>query len=174
MILNKRFVPVTTISDFRQCYLKYLVQENICKSGGQAPVAALASAYEHFCKDRDRDYQPILRNRSRIKVQPIAISSRKSGIKSSTAQPSGRWLKLSNNMENDMRVRKIFNNKKRRRNLILNPSVSVSAFMTLVDFTLAKDRPFYSSMGKPSDTEGLMVGTIYQMLVPLDKHIIFA
>ena len=38
---------------------------------------------------------------------------------------------------------------------LLNPSVSVSALMTLTDFTLSNARRFYSSMGNPSDTEGL-------------------
>ena len=36
-----------------------------------------------------------------------------------------------------------------------NPSVSVSALMTLIYFTLSNARRFYSSMGSPSDTEGL-------------------
>ena len=39
--------------------------------------------------------------------------------------------------------------------LAYNPSVSVSALMTLIDFTLSNARRFYSSMGNPSDTEGL-------------------
>ena len=39
--------------------------------------------------------------------------------------------------------------------LLLNPSVSVSAFMTLIDFTLSNARRFYLSMANPSDTEGL-------------------
>ena len=33
-----------------------------------------------------------------------------------------------------------------------NPSVSVSALMTLINFTLSNARRFYSSMGNPSDT----------------------
>ena len=33
--------------------------------------------------------------------------------------------------------------------------MSVSALMTLIDFTLSNARRFYSSMGNPSDTEGL-------------------
>ena len=37
----------------------------------------------------------------------------------------------------------------------LNPSVSVSALMTLIDFTLSNARRFYSSMENPSDTEEL-------------------
>ena len=36
-----------------------------------------------------------------------------------------------------------------------NPSVSVSALVTLIDFTLSNAKRFYSSMGNPSDTEGL-------------------
>ena len=40
--------------------------------------------------------------------------------------------------------------------ICLNPSVSVSALMTLVDFTLSNARQFYSSMGSLWDTEGLM------------------
>ena len=73
-----------------------------------------------------------------------------------------------------MRVRKIFNNKKRRRNLILNPSVS-EGFPIDEQNGLSLDRvKSISVMSALTDTEGLMVGTIYQMLVPLDKHIIFA
>ena len=37
----------------------------------------------------------------------------------------------------------------------LNPSVSISALMTLIDFTLSNTRQFYTSMGNPSATEGL-------------------
>ena len=39
--------------------------------------------------------------------------------------------------------------------LLLNPLVSVSARMTLIDFTLSNAKRFYSSMANPSDTEGL-------------------
>ena len=39
--------------------------------------------------------------------------------------------------------------------LLLNPSLSVTALMTLVDFTLSNAKRFYSSMANPSDTEGL-------------------
>jgi len=79
----------TSNNNFRQCYFKYLslYRKIIAKRRGQAPVAALASAYAHFGKDRDRNYRfvnpnylPILHNRARIKVQPTAISRRKSGI----------------------------------------------------------------------------------------------
>ena len=38
-----------------------------------------------------------------------------------------------------------------------NPSVSVSALMTLTDFTLCNARRFYSSMGNPSDIGGLSI-----------------
>ena len=36
-----------------------------------------------------------------------------------------------------------------------NPSVSVSALMTPIDFTLSNAKRFYSSKGNPSDTEEL-------------------
>ena len=49
---------------------------------------------------------------------------------------------------------------------VLNPSVSVSAVMTIIDFTLCNARRFYSSMGNPSDTEGLS-----QLLLPLDVNL---
>ena len=42
-----------------------------------------------------------------------------------------------------------------RRILLSTPSVFVSTLMTLIDFTLSNARRFYSSMGNPSDTEGL-------------------
>ena len=42
-----------------------------------------------------------------------------------------------------------------RMKKVINPSVSVSALMTIIDFTLSNARRFYSSMGNPSDNEGL-------------------
>ena len=58
----------------------------------------------------------------------------------------------------------IFHPYRENRNIVvelvqkpLNPLVSVSAVMTLIDFTLSNARRFYSSMGNPSDTEGLTV-----------------
>ena len=46
-----------------------------------------------------------------------------------------------------------------------NPSVSVSALMTLIDFTLSNARRFYSSKGNPSDTKGLRTEQgLYQTL----------
>ena len=50
-----------------------------------------------------------------------------------------------------------------------NPSVSVSALMTLLDFTLANARRFYSSMENPSDTEGLRKTPSYFSLRPAIK-----
>ena len=47
-----------------------------------------------------------------------------------------------------------------------NPSVFVSALMTLIDFTLSNARRFYSSMGNPSDTEGLRKTPSYFSLRP--------
>ena len=69
---------------------------------------------------------PILHNGSQIRVQPTSISRRKSGIKSSTAQPSGRHRKLiteANGVKKgkeNMSVRKTLSNQKRKRNLSLN------------------------------------------------------
>jgi len=57
----------TSDNNFHQSYFKYLslYRKIIAKRRGQAPVAALASAYAHFGKDRDRNYLPILQNRSK-------------------------------------------------------------------------------------------------------------
>ena len=64
---------------------------------------------------------PVLHDNSRIKVQPTAISRRKSGIKSTSAQPSGRRPMLSNTYKDaNMKVRKTFNSQKRNRNLAHN------------------------------------------------------
>ena len=93
----------------------------ISKCRGQAPVASLATANAQFGKDRDGNYLPVLHNNSRIKVNPTAISRRKSGIKSTSAQPSGRRPMLSNSSKDvNMKVRKTFNSQKRKRNLAHN------------------------------------------------------
>ena len=113
----------TSDTNFRLCYYKYLTlyRKIISKCRGQAPVASLASAYAQFGKERGGNFLPVLHNSSRIKVQPTAISRRKSGIKSASAQPSGRRPKLSDSQrEANMKVRKKFNNQKRRRNLSNN------------------------------------------------------
>ena len=107
----------TSDTNFRLCYYKYLTlyRKIISKCRGQAPVASLASAYAQFGKERDGNYLPVLHNSSRIKVQPTAISRRKSGIKSASTQPSGRRPKSSDSQrEANMKVRKKFNNQKRR------------------------------------------------------------
>lgn len=109
----------TSDTNFRLCYYKYLTlyRKIISKCRGLAPVASLASAYAQFGKERGGNYLPVLHNSSRIKVQPTAIS----GIKSASAQPSGRHPKLSDSQrEANMKVRKKFNNQKRRRNLSHN------------------------------------------------------
>ena len=113
----------TSDTNFCLCYYKYLTlyRKIISKCRGQAPVASLASVYAQFGKERGGNYLPVLHNSSRIKVQPTAISRRKSGIKSASAQPSGRRPKLSGSQrEANMKVRKKFNNQKRRRNLSNN------------------------------------------------------
>ena len=69
----------TSDNYFRQYYFKYLslYRKITAKCGEQAPVAALASAYAHFGKDRDRNYPPILHNHARIKVrqQPFPVEN---------------------------------------------------------------------------------------------------
>ena len=84
-------------NNFRKCYLNYLTlyKKIISKCRGQAPISALASAYVQFGKNKHGNCLPILHNGSQIRVQPTSISRRKSGIKSSTAQPSGRRRKLT-------------------------------------------------------------------------------
>jgi len=77
--------------------------------------------HAQFGKERGGNYLPVLHNSSRIKVQPTAVSRRKSGIKSSNAQPSLRRPKLlDSNKDANMKVRKTFNNQKRRRDLAHN------------------------------------------------------
>ena len=118
----------TSDNNFRKCYLNYLTlyKKIISKCRGQAPISALASAYVHFGKNKNGNCLPILHNGSQIRVQPTSISRRKSGIKSSTAQPSGCHRKLTTKRngvktgKENMSVRKTFNNQKRKRNLSLN------------------------------------------------------
>ena len=113
----------TTDTNFRLCYYKYLTLYTriISKCRGQAPVASPATAYAQFGKDRGGNYLPLLHNNSRIQVQPTAISRRKSGIESTSAQPSGRRPMLSNsNKDANIKVRKTFNSQKRKRNLAHN------------------------------------------------------
>ena len=47
-------------------------------------------------------------------------------------------------------------NMDKQPSICLNLSVSVSALMTLIEFTLSNARRFYSSMGNLGDTERLM------------------
>ena len=122
----------TSDTNFRLCYYKYLTlyRKIISKCRGQAPVASLATAYTQFGKDRGGNYLPVLHNNSRIKVQPTAISRRKSGIKSTSAQPSGRHPMLSNSSKDaNMKVRKTFNYQKRKRIL---PITSRKTYLMLV------------------------------------------
>ena len=118
----------TSDNNFRKCYFHYLTlyKKIISKCRGQAPIAALANAYVQFGKNKNGNCLPILHNGSQIRVQPTSISRRKSGNKSSTAQPSGRHLKLSSKVngvkkgKENMSVRKTSTNQKRKRNLSLN------------------------------------------------------
>ena len=115
----------TSDNNFRKCYYKYLslYRKIVSKCRGQAPISSLASAYVQFGKNKNGTCLPILHNGSQIRVQPTAISRRKSGIKSSTAQPSGRRRKLTNGVKTgkeNMTVRKTLSNQKRKRNLAFN------------------------------------------------------
>ena len=115
----------TSDNNFRKCYYKYLTlyRKIVSKCRGQAPISSLSSAYVQFGKNKNGTYLPILPNGSQIRVQPTAISRRKSEIKSSTAQPSGRRRKLTNGVKTgkeNMTVRKTLNKQKRKRNLALN------------------------------------------------------
>ena len=79
----------TSDKNFRKCYFNYLTlhKEIISKCRGQAPIAALASAYVQFEKNKNGNFLPILDNRSQIRVQLTSISRRKCAKKSSTAEP---------------------------------------------------------------------------------------
>ena len=118
----------TSDKNFRKCYFNYLsvYKKIISKCRGQAPIAALASAYVQFGKNKNGTCLPILRNGSQIRVQPTSISRRKSGNKSSTAQPSGCHRKIGakgtgvKKGKENTSVRKTSTNQKRKRNLSLN------------------------------------------------------
>lgn len=114
--------------------MKYLeVYRNvISKARGQAPVAALATAFVNFGKDRHGLTLPILHNsRARIRVQPTSISRRKSKIKSSTAQatgpkPSFKGVKGNKtNAKHQLKLRKTAFNTKRQRNLAKNVKLNL-------------------------------------------------
>ena len=60
----------------------------------------------------------------RIRVQPTSISRRRSGIKSSLAQPSGRKPSLRTHDQNIRPARKRKKQQNRRRNLSLNVNLS--------------------------------------------------
>ena len=62
----------TSDNIFRKCYFNYLTlyKKIISKCRGQAPIAALASAYVQFGKDKNGNCLPILHNGSQIRAQP--------------------------------------------------------------------------------------------------------
>ena len=78
-------------NNFKKCYYNFLrtYRKIVTKCRGQSPVASLASAFVHFGKQQNSNLIPVLHNGSRIRVQPTSVSRRKSGVKSSSAQPSG-------------------------------------------------------------------------------------
>ena len=113
-------------ANFRECYMKYLQQYRkiILKARGPSSSNCLASAYADFGKDQNGKLLPVLhRSNKRIHVQPTAIARRKSGVKSTSSQPSGpkpeRQLKRTINDINFIPDNNI-SRKKRKRNLSLN------------------------------------------------------
>jgi hypothetical protein len=116
-------------NNFKKCYHNFLrtYRKIVTKCRGQSPVASLASAFVHFGKQQSSNLIPVLHNGSRIRVQPTSISRRKSGVKSSSAQPSGPKPRLQTGVKrkwqaNDketLNVRKLAK-KKRQHNLSMN------------------------------------------------------
>ena len=113
-------------ANFRECYMKYLQQcrKIILKARGPSSSNCLASTYADFGKDQNGKLLPVLhRSNKRIHVQPTAIARRKSGVKSTSSQPSGpkpeRQLKRTINYINFIPDNNI-SRKRRKRNLSLN------------------------------------------------------
>ena len=52
-------------------------------------MVSLSSAYISSSKQQNGNFLPVLHNGSKMHVQPTSISQRKTGIKSSCAQPPG-------------------------------------------------------------------------------------
>ena len=124
----------TTDNNFRACYMKYLevYRKIISKARGQAPVAALATAFVNFGKDRNGLILPILHNsRAKIRVQPTSISRRKSKAKSSRSQVPGRKPSLSGvkglrkGDNQQLKLRKTASSSKRKRNLAENVKLNL-------------------------------------------------
>ena len=106
--------------------MKYLevYRKTVSKARDQAPVAALATAFVNFGKERNRLTLPILHNsRAKIRVQPRSISRRKSKGKSSRSQVPGRKPSLNGvkglrkGDKQQLKLRKTAPSSKRKRNL---------------------------------------------------------
>ena len=103
------------------------------QSRGQAPVAALATAFVNFGKDHYGLTLPILhKSRAKIRVQPTSISRHKSKIKSSSVQTPGRKPSLKprvdgqdNNEKQQLKLRKTFSYTKRRHNMAQNVKLNL-------------------------------------------------
>ena len=124
----------TTDNNFRACYMKYMevYRKIISKARGQAPVAALATAFVNFAKDRNGLTLPILHNsRAKIRVQPTSISRRKSKAKSSRSQVPGRKPSLNGvkglrkGDKQQLKLRKTASSSKRKRNLAENVKLNL-------------------------------------------------
>ena len=109
--------------NFIKCYSKYLetYKKIVNKARGQSPINSLSSGYVSFGRNTNCKMLPILHNANkRIRVQPTAISRRRSGIKSSLAQPAGRKPTLRKKDQCTMPARKRKKEPNRKRNLSLN------------------------------------------------------
>lgn len=109
--------------NFIKCYSKYLetYKKIVNKARGQSPINSLSSGYVSFGRNTNCKMLPILHNANkRIRVQPTAISRRRSGIKSSLAQPAGRKPTLRKKDQCTMPDRKRKKEPNRKRNLSLN------------------------------------------------------
>ena len=117
-------------------YMKYLevYRKRISKARGQALVAALATAFVNFGKDRNGLTLPILHSsRAKIRVQPTSISRRESNAKSSRSQLSATGQKPSLNGVKGLRkgdrlqlkLRETASSSKRKRNLAENVKLNL-------------------------------------------------
>ena len=113
--------------NFTKCYSKYLetYKKIVNKARGQAPINSLSSAYVAFGRNTNCKMLPILHNANkRIRVQPTTISRRRSGIKSSLAQPSGPKPTLKKKDQCTMPARKRKKEPNRKRNLSFNININ--------------------------------------------------
>ena len=114
--------------------MKYLevYRKIISTARGQAPIAALATAFVNFGKDRNEQTLPILHNsRAKIRVQSTSISRRKSKAQSSRSQAPGRKPSLNGVQglrkgdKQQLKLRKTTSSSKCKRNLAENVKLNL-------------------------------------------------